>query len=480
MSADEEIKPEVLYKLFFEYSNDAQYVLDRKTGKYVMVNAAFERLTGYTQDELLSGKMSHLDLVDPAFRERVKLLDNPAKRIKYDRFELQIIQHSGRRKTVEVTLHNVTAGGQKLRIGSIRDIGRRKRLQKQLERQIDLLRKRNIETAKASIRIYQLTEKIKNTPKFASDLLTCDNEEDLLKKATGMLTDRNGLNYKDVIFYIKEGDYLVPRSWTKDISEERVSIRDNSRLAKLLRGDNEEISTVQGEELIPLRGRRRLIGVLQVFFDEDERLLFAESGTVKEEQRDILITLADILALTIVNLRLFKQVERQSVVDQLTGVHNRRYFDRKIVEEIDRVRRYERDLSLIYLDMDNLKEINDELGHDQGDLVLKEIARLIHKSSRRIDVVCRWGGDEFILILPETSLAEAKSKAENIRDLIAKYPFPRIDSDEEDQPVSVSVSVGVANLDHEETDPASLFKKVDEAMYRAKENGKNRVEVHSG
>ena len=479
MSAEEEIKPEILYKLFFEYSNDAQYVLDRKTGKYIMVNAAFERLTGYTQEELLSGKMSHLDLVDPAFRERVELLDNPAKRIKYDRFELQIIQHSGRRKTVEVTLHNVTADGRKLRIGSVRDIGRRKRLQKQLERQIDLLRKRNIETAKASIRIYQLTEKIKNTPKFASDLLTCDNEEDLLKKATGMLTDRNGLNYKDVIFYIKEGDYLVPRSWTKDISEKRVSIRDNSRLAKLLRGDNEEISTVQGEELIPLRGRRRLIGVLQVFFDEDERLLFAESGTVKEEQRDILITLTDILALTIVNLRLFKQVERQSVVDQLTGVHNRRYFDRKIAEEIDRVRRYERDLSLIYLDMDNLKEINDELGHDQGDLVLKEIARLIHQSSRRIDVVCRWGGDEFILILPETSLEEAKSKAENIRALIAEYPFPRIDSGEDDKPVSVSVSVGVANLDHEETDPASLFKKVDEAMYRAKENGKNRVEVHN-
>ncbi len=478
MSSDEKISPELLFKLFFEYSNDAQYVLDRKTGKYAMVNAAFERLTGYTQEELISGGMSHLDLVDPAFRERVKLLDNPAKRIKYDRFELQIIQHSGRRKTVEVTLHNVIAGGHKLRIGSVRDIGRRKRLQKQLERQIDLLRKRNIETAKASIRIYQLTEKIKNTPKFASDLLTCDNEEDLLKQATAMLTDRSGLNYKDVVFYIKQGDFLVPKSWTKEVKEKRVSIRDNSKLAKLLRGDTEEVSTVPGEELIPLRGRKRLIGVLEVFFEEDERLLFADSGTVKMEQRNILITLADILALTIVNLRLFKQVERQSIVDQLTGVHNRRYFDRKIAEEMDRVRRYGRDLSLIYLDMDNLKEINDELGHDQGDLVLKEIARLIHKSSRRIDVVCRWGGDEFILILPETSLAEATSKAENIRSLIAKHPFPRIDSGDEDQPVSVSISVGVANLDHEETDPASLFKKVDEAMYRAKEKGKNRVEVH--
>jgi len=480
MSSDRQIEPELLYKLFFEYSNDAQYVLDRKTGKYIMVNAAFERLTGYTQEELLKGDISHLDLVDPSSKERVRLLDNPAKRIKYDRFELQIIQHSGRRKTVEVMLHNVTAGGHKLRVGSVRDIGRRKRLQKQLERQIDLLRKRNIETAKASIRIYQLTEKIKNTPKFASDLLGIDDEDDLLKKATAVLTDRNGLNYRDVVFYIKQGDYLVPRSWTEDVSDKRVSIRDNSRLAKLLRGDTEEVSTVPGEELIPLRGRKRLIGVLQVFFEEDERLLFAESGTVKEEQRDILITLADILALTIVNLRLFKQVERQSVVDQLTGVHNRRYFDRKMAEEMDRVRRYERDLSLIYLDMDNLKEINDELGHDQGDLVLKEIARLIHESSRRIDVVCRWGGDEFILILPETSLAEAKSKAENIRALIARHPFPRIDTGAEGEPVTVSVSVGVANLDHGETDPASLFKKVDEAMYRAKQMGKNRVEVHGG
>jgi diguanylate cyclase (GGDEF)-like protein/PAS domain S-box-containing protein len=466
LAKKDEISLEQLHGLFFEYSNDAQYVLDRETGKYLMVNPAFERLTGYTKEELISGRVLHMDLVDPSFKERVEILDNPAKRVKYDRFELQIVQHSGRRKYVEVTLHNLDLGEQKLRVGSLRDIGRRKRLQKQLERQIDLLRKRNIETAKASIRIYQLTEKIRNTPKFATELLHADEEDELLKHATRMLTDKNGLNYRDVVFYMKQGDYLMPRSWTTEVSDKPVSIRDNSLLARILRGDKSEIH------------RKRLIGVLQVHFEEDERLLFAESGTVKAEQRDILRTLADILALTIVNLRLFKQVEKQSIIDQVTGVHNRRYFDRKIVQEMERVQRYERELSLIYLDMDNLKEINDELGHDQGDLVLKEIARLVRESSRRIDIVCRWGGDEFILILPETSIGEAKSKAEKIRSLIANYHFPRISGDGEKEPVRASVSVGVASIDHTESDPGDLFKKVDAAMYKAKQLGKNRVVIH--
>lgn len=469
--------PSELYELFFEYSNDAQYVLDRKTGGYLLVNSAFEKLTGYNQDELTSGEVSGMDLVAPEYRERVSLLDNPARRVQYDRFELQIVQHSGRRKFVEVTLHNVDVGEYKLRVGSLRDIGRRRRLQKQLERQIDLLRKRNIEIAKSSLRIYQLTEKIKNTPKFASELLAINSEDELLKLATNMLTDKNGLNYKTVIFYMKEGDYLTPKSWTDAPLQERVSIREDNRLAMILRGNYDDIETEHGEELIPLRSRTRLIGVMQVFFEEDERLLFEGSGTVKTEQRDILETLADILALTIANLRLFKQVERQSVIDQLTGVHNRRFFDRKILQEIDRVKRYGRELSLIYLDMDNLKEINDDFGHDQGDLVLREIARLAQESSRRIDVVCRWGGDEFILILPETSLDEATAKAEKLRSLIANYRFPRIDGIEEQDPVSASVSVGVTSLDHGDIEPTALFKKVDDAMYKAKQKGKNRVEI---
>jgi diguanylate cyclase (GGDEF)-like protein/PAS domain S-box-containing protein len=467
-----------LYGLFFEYSNDAQYVLDRKTGRYLLVNAAFERITGYTKEELLSGNLSHLDLVDPRYHKRVELLDNPAKRIRSDRFEVEIVQHSGRRRHVEITIHNITLGKRRLRVGSLRNIGRRKRLQKQLEHQIDLQRKRNIELAKSNLRIYQLTEKLRNAPKFASDLLAADDEEELLKRATRMLTDKNGLNYKDVVFYMKAGDYLVPKSWTTKVEDKRVSIRDNNRLARILRGGGEKVRTKPGEELIPLQGRKRLIGVLQVFFDEDERLLFAGSGTVKAEQKNILITLADIMALTIANLRLFKQVQKQSVVDQLTGVHNRRYYDRKIVQEIERVQRYGRDLSLMYLDMDNLKEINDEFGHDQGDLVLREIARLARESSRRIDVVCRWGGDEFILILPETSIEEAQAKAETLRSLIADYPFPRIGAGPGDEPVSASVSVGVANLDHDETNPGALFKKVDKATYMAKQKGKNRVEVY--
>jgi diguanylate cyclase (GGDEF)-like protein/PAS domain S-box-containing protein len=462
-----------LHSLMHRYSDEAQYVLDRDTDRYLLVSRGFARLLGYSEEELLSGKAKAI--VDEDYREKVRLLAQARKKAGCNRLEIKIIQKSGTRKDVELTLHNIRAGGRRLQIGSVRDIGTTKRLQKQLDQQVQLQNRKAIEVAKASVRIYQLTEKIKNAPELSSLLLEADSEETLLECATKFLTDPTGLDYRDVVFYIKEGESLIPRSWSsRETAPRRLSIYETSEITSVLRGEKNGISS-PGEEILPLRGRGQTIGIAQINFVEDERVLFAKTKTVKSEQRNILKTIVDIIALTIVNLRLFQTVEEQSIVDQLTGAYNRRFFENKLQEEIDRASRYNRHLSLIYADLDKLKKINDSFGHEQGDLILKEIALLMKKSSRKIDFICRWGGDEFAVILPETGLPEAEAKAQKLRVLIQHYPFPRVDGRSDS--LSVTVSFGVTHFTKKDTVVSDLFKRADSALYRAKQKGGNRVEI---
>ena len=464
--------------LLHRYSDDAQYIMDRDTGKYLLVNRGFVRLSGYSEEELLSGKIK--PVVDGEYREKVKLLAHPRRKDIHNKLQIKIVHKSGRRNDVELTVHNVRVGGRRLQIGSLRDITDRKRLQKQLEEQVQLQNRKAIEVAKASVRIYQLTEKIRNVPKLTSLLLEADSEETLLERATKFLTDPTGLDYRDVVFYITEGDYLIPRAWSsRTTAPKRHSIYETSKIASLLRGEKNGISS-PGEEILPLRGRGQTIGVAYINFVEDERVLFARrtaGETVKSEQRDILKTIVDIIALTIVNLRLFQTVEQQSIVDQLTGAYNRRFFENKLQEEMERAHRYNRHLSVIYVDLDSLKKINDSLGHEQGDLILKETALLMKKSSRKIDFICRWGGDEFAIILPETRLMKAGTKAQKLRFLLRHHQFSRVDG--KPDPLSVTVSMGVTRFAKTDTTISDLFKRVDSALYRAKQKGGNRAEIAS-
>lgn len=161
-----------------------------------------------------------------------------------------------------------------------------------------------------------------------------------------------------------------------------------------------------------------------------------------------------------------KELFNLSIKDALTGINNRHFFDQKIKEEFSRAMRYKQPLSLIMLDIDFFKQVNDEYGHDVGDRVLIEYTKLVSEILRKTDFFCRVGGEEFIIILPHTTLSEAKKLAEKLRYNveIAKKVLP------------VTMSFGV--IQHEESDTIlSLLKRVDTALYKAKESGRNRVIV---
>jgi len=162
-----------------------------------------------------------------------------------------------------------------------------------------------------------------------------------------------------------------------------------------------------------------------------------------------------------------RQLRFLADIDSLTGFYNRRKIEELLQSEIERAKRYSDPLSVVFIDIDNFKQINDTFGHRVGDEVLKRVADLIRREIRKTDFAGRFGGEEFILILPETDPQRAVIVAERIRERIEKEDFGAGE---------VTVSIGVTGLRRDD-DYGSLFVRMDRAMYAAKRKGKNRVEV---
>jgi two-component system cell cycle response regulator len=160
-----------------------------------------------------------------------------------------------------------------------------------------------------------------------------------------------------------------------------------------------------------------------------------------------------------------------AITDALTGLYNRRYMETRICGLIEQAAARGKPMTVLVLDIDYFKSINDALGHDAGDEVLREFALRIRKSIRGIDLACRYGGDEFVVIMPETGLAVAMAVAERLRRRIASEPFP---IQKGARTVALTISVGIAGLGGADS-AASVIKRADQALYRAKRDGRNRV-----
>ncbi len=173
-------------------------------------------------------------------------------------------------------------------------------------------------------------------------------------------------------------------------------------------------------------------------------------------------------------MELNRKLEALSITDGLTGLYNHRYFYKRLAEEIERAKRYDRRLSLIMADIDNFKLYNDTHGHQKGDVVLKGVAECIKNTIRMNDVPARYGGEEFAIILPETGKDTAVKVADRIRHEVERRSFPG----EASQPGGVlTISLGVATFPDDGITVDELVKRADEALYMAKRNGRNRVEV---
>jgi diguanylate cyclase (GGDEF)-like protein len=190
-------------------------------------------------------------------------------------------------------------------------------------------------------------------------------------------------------------------------------------------------------------------------------------------ERELFAYLTSQAAVSVENVDLHETVQRQAVTDELTGLFNHRRFQEVMSAEVERARRYDAEMGLIMLDIDNFKRVNDTYGHMQGDMVLREVARVLKQSAREIDEPARYGGEEMAVALPQTDLDGAYRFAERVRQRIEELELPLLDGD---GILRVTASFGAASLSSaSQSDKEGLVAAADAALYRAKRSGKNRT-----
>jgi len=232
------------------------------------------------------------------------------------------------------------------------------------------------------------------------------------------------------------------------------------------------ISYRYGSEELSQNGSLIHAGLAVPLLREDEQLgfltIFTRSGarTFSEDDVGELEQLALRAGPAIENARRFREARQLADLDALTGLHNRRYFHETLAREVSRAQRYDRSLALIVFDLDDFKTINDRIGHLAGDAVLADAAERVRDSVRSADIACRVGGDEFAVILPESTLMDADQLYRRIQQSVSSRPIG--------QEGRLFLSAGVTDL-RPEDDAVSFFQRADDALYRAKEAGKGRM-----
>jgi diguanylate cyclase (GGDEF)-like protein len=179
-------------------------------------------------------------------------------------------------------------------------------------------------------------------------------------------------------------------------------------------------------------------------------------------------SVADICATAIQNAHYVERVKQLAYLDGLTGIFNRRFFEMRIMEEIERARRFNAGMAVIMADIDQFKRLNDEFGHMLGDEVLRQVSSLFHQQVRKIDVVCRYGGEEFGILLTQANAEHAMHIGEKLRNMVAGWQFPGV-------PRTVTISAGAAAYPEHGTTRDELVKAADAALYTAKQSGRNRI-----
>ncbi|MCC6278038.1 MAG: diguanylate cyclase [Oligoflexia bacterium] len=222
-----------------------------------------------------------------------------------------------------------------------------------------------------------------------------------------------------------------------------------------------EVFKIQVHFALPFMNEGQPAGVVVAF-----------NGALGDEGRRLLESFVQITQVSFDNAMMAKRIHEMAIKDPLTSLYNRRFFNEKLGEEIARSRRTHYPLSLIYLDIDHFKKYNDTNGHPMGDVIIKSVAQILQKTSRKTDIVARLGGEEFAILCPHTAAAGAAIKAEKVRLTVESTKFPH----GEKQPMGkVTVSLGVSEYPTFVSDDQALVRSADDALYKVKQGGRNRV-----
>ncbi|MDH4098968.1 MAG: diguanylate cyclase [Nitrospirota bacterium] len=288
----------------------------------------------------------------------------------------------------------------------------------------------------------------------AAALILCSGSKPFL-----VIDEKKALSEED-IQQIREimlsGAGIGPRVEGREIESFERESSESSRKA-----------AITYRQLIPLMINDEFLGSIAVFSSKKTQF----SSNVK----NLLRMMAAEFAMVAKLFSLYEENKMLSVTDGLTKIFNNRYFQEMLARDFDRIKRYNGRLSLLLLDVDNFKSINDTYGHQQGDIILIELAQLLKKNTRKSDLVARYGGEEFVVVMPETDAERGVFLAETLRKKVAEHCFSGQGSCRK-----VTVSIGISEIEDNMRDQFELIGRADQALYRAKRTGKNKVCLSHG
>lgn len=336
------------------------------------------------------------------------------------------------------------------------------------------------EAVQNSIQIYYVADRIRSAPKLAAHLFGVEDRDTLYERTASFLCSQ-AFNCREVtVILLEEGNWKPVFSTLGDEALAADASRQD-RYQQFLEHRCQPQSN--SHRLLPLPGPNGLFGLLELSFHPRELQLLERTEEVASWHNDLLDTIAEILALFMFNLELYHELKTLTIRDATTGLYNRRFLFTQLETEMARSRRFDRELSVLFIDLDNFKEINDCYGHRQGDLVLQELGTILSDSLRESDFVCRYGGDEFVIVLPEARLEAAREKAALLCERVQQHEFvtessPVLQDEGQEVPPSLTLSIGIASSAQAET-TRELLTRADDALYRAKGLGRNAVVVYS-
>jgi len=434
-------------------------------GRFLYVNRLFEEISGYTYDELV-GKHS-LDYVHPDDKEtvRTKAIE-VLKGQSSSSYEFRFVRKDSGIVWVSDRVASIQYKGKRSVIGTLMDITERKHAEVEVSRytkQLEALF--NIgATVSQTLNLGELLDSVLDTVLMVMGvevggifLLDRKTNKLLLRAHRGMSPE-----FARRVQVVSIGDGFIGQvaKSGKPILAEDISA-DSKLLWMRKMGDG-----IQSFAAVPIMAKEKILAVMGV-------------GSRKYRKSPdwemlMLDTIANQIGMAIENAQLYEHALELAFTDGLTGLYNRRYIMDQIERELIRAQRSKVPLSLIMVDLDGLKAINDRFGHHEGDGFLKEVAGIVKVNTRASDVAVRWGGDEFMLLAPGTDSRSASKIAERIRAQVERHKI-QLEGDE----VGITISAGIVSYPTHASAVEELLKKADEAMYNAKRGGKNQSSVFS-
>ena len=448
--------------LLIDSMTDGVLVLDPQN-RVVDINPAMLKMIGKTKEELIAKPIQTLFAAWPEMLESLQSPSETHTEITLDGdpphyFDLRLSPLSNQ--------FGLFYG----QLAIVRDVSVQKRIGRELE------------TSKNNLKAHN--KQLSFLHKITLDLINHHAVDDLLQSITDQASEFLNVPYCEIL--LQEGDELVVKAYTRNqefLEGDRVT-RDEAHLswqafdtglpAVINDYSNWHLSRDVYSDLdlkavasIPIIAHGVSIGVLDLSRNQLQQP-FDES----EIHAATLFT--QLAAVALDNVQLHESLRQEAIRDSLTGLFNRRFMEETLAKEMERAQRKSQPLTLVMLDMDNLKEINDTYGHNIGDDAIRDISLLLRTKIRAGDTACRYGGDEFIIILPETTADHAKKRMEEFITEVKALSIYH-----EGKPIKpIGLSIGIAEFPHHGELAPELLKSADNALYKAKESGRNTIKVN--